>query len=160
MIQMLRDQRSSDFDTPRSTMLVGPVGVRWRLLGGGLVSHQLAQDREEVRHGLTLAGFTTLDTADRDAFVGRGAGLVHQLGKASAAETRRPPHTHHRVDRGLDIVGTEGQCGTADSGLNLGLVPRGSLTLPLTHLRNDTSGCRAEPRPQTPTQRPTGARLS
>jgi hypothetical protein len=39
-------------------------------------------------------------------------------------------------------------------------VPRGSLTLPLTHLRNDTSGCRAEPRPQTPTQRPTGARLS
>ena len=103
MIQMLGDQRSSDFDTQRSTMLVGPVGVRWRLLGG-LVAHQIAQDREEVRHGVTLAGFTTLDTANRDAFMGRGAGLVHQLGKASAAEMRRPPHTHHRVDRGLDIV--------------------------------------------------------
>jgi hypothetical protein len=38
-------------------------------------------------------------------------------------------------------------------------VPRTSLRLPLTHLRNDTPEGRAEPRPQTPTQRPAGARL-
>jgi hypothetical protein len=55
------------------------------------VGHQIAQDREEVRHGLTSARFATPNTANRDARLGLRTGLLHKLDKPSTAQTRRPP---------------------------------------------------------------------
>lgn len=156
-MQPLGVQRSSDLDAYRSTVLCSFDVLPG--LGVGLAAHQLAQYREEVRHRFTSSRYTTFDTAGRDAFVGCRARVVDQLDKTSAAETRRPPHVHGGAHRGLDVVGAEGQRGTTHRGLDLSLVPRTSLGLPLTHLRNDTPEGGAEPLPQTPTQRPTGARL-
>jgi hypothetical protein len=156
--QLLRDQPSTDLDAYCSTLLCGSFdGLPG--LGVGLAAHQIAQYREEVRHRFTSSRYATFDTADRDAFVGCRARLLDQLDKTSAAEMRRPPHVHGSAHRGLNVVGAESQRGTTHRGLDLSLVSRTSLGLPLTHLRNDTPEEGAEPLPQTPTQRPAGARL-
>lgn len=157
-MQLLGEQRSSDLDAYRSMMLCGFFDALPGL-GIGLAAHQITQYRVEVRHRFTSSRYTTFDTADRDAFAGCRARLVDELDKPSAAKMRRPPHVHGRANRCLNVVGVESQRGTPHGGFDLSLVPRTSLPLPLTHLRNDTSEGGAEPLPQTPTQRPTGARL-
>jgi hypothetical protein len=133
------------------------------LVGVGVIvdvlADQIAQDREEVRHRLTSAGFTALDTADRDALLGRGARLLHQLPESPTTQMRRPPQPKSRGDRCLHIVSAEHQRTAPHGCLDLGLVARTALALPSTHVRNDIRGGSSSPLPQTPTQRPTGARL-
>ena len=125
-----------------------------------VLADQVAQHSQEIRHGLTSAGFTALHTADRDALVGHGARLLHQLCEASAAQVRRPPQTHRRSDRGVNVIGAEDQRGTPHRSLDLASLARRSFALPSTHVSNDTPEGGAEPLPQTPTRRPTGARVS
>ena len=125
-----------------------------------MLANQVAQDGPEIWHRLTLAWFTALDTANRDALVGHGARLLHQLRESTATQMRRPPQMPRRGDSCLDVVGAKDQRGTPHGGLNLRLIARCSFALPSTHVRNDNGGGRASsPLPQTPTQRPTGARL-
>ena len=150
---MLHRQRSADVDAQHSTLLTTTAR-------SGRVGDQIAQHRQEVRHRLASARFATLDCTDRDALLGHSSGLLDKLSKSPTAKTRRPPHVHGGPDRGLDIVGTEGQRCTAYASLDLILEARRSLGLPSTHLPHDTPEGGAEPLPQTLTQRPTGARLS
>ena len=125
----------------------------------GVLADQVAQDGPEIRHGLALARFTALDTADRDARLGHGARLLHQLRESPAAQVRRPPQPHSRGDRRFDVVGAEDQRGTSHARLDLRPVARRAFALPSTHVRNDTGGGSTSPLPQTPTRRLTGARL-
>lgn len=124
-----------------------------------MLADQLAQHRPEVRHCLTLAGFATLDTTDRNALLSSGARLLHQLHESTTAQMRRPPQPLGRGDRGLDVIGAEDQRAAPHDSLDLCSVARRPFALPLTHLRNDTPQGGAKPLPQTPTQRPSGARL-
>jgi hypothetical protein len=73
---------------------------------------------------------------------------------------RRPPQVHPCGDRRVNIIGAEGQGGTPYCSLDLPSVARRSFTLSSTHVSNDTPEGGTEPLPQTPTQRPTGARVS
>jgi len=136
-----------------------------RLLAGARVmidvlADQLAQRGPEVRHRLTLTSLPALDTTDRDAFLGHATRLLHQLCESAAAQMRRPPQPTSGRHRRLDVIGAECQCTTPHRRLDLRLVARHPFALPPTHVRNDTGGGRASsPLPQTPTQRPTGARL-
>jgi hypothetical protein len=148
-------QRLPECEPAAARLLVGASGG----LLVEVLADQIAQDREEVRHRLTSAGLTPLDTADRDARLGHDAGLVHQLRESSTTQVRRPPQTPSRDDRCLDVISAERQCAAPYSRLDLRLVARRSLALPSTHVRNDTGGANTSPLPQTPTQRPTGARL-
>ena len=160
LLRMLRAQHLADVDARHSTLLLAGTVGDLRTHRARRVGHQIAQHREEVRHRLTSARFATLNTADRDTRLGLRSGLLHKLDKPSTAQTRRPPQVHGGVDRDLDVVRAERQRGTAHGSLNLGLKARRSLCLPTTHLPNDTPERGAEPLPQTPTQRPAGARLS
>ncbi len=54
-------------------------------LSARIVRDEIAQDSEEVRHGLASTGFATLDDAERDAFLRDVAGLNHAFGKRSTA---------------------------------------------------------------------------
>lgn len=127
----------------------------------GMLVDQIAQDGPEVGHSFALTGFTPFDTANRDAFVGHAPCLLHQLRKASAAQARRPPQPLRCPHGRLDVISAKGQRATPHGSFDLCLVARCPFALPPTHLRNDTGGGRtASPLPQTPTQRPTGARLS
>ena len=141
----------------------GPTAVAL-LVGVGatidVLADQVAQDREEVRHRLATTRFTATDTTDRDALLGHCTRLVYQLGELTTSQTTRPPQSRRGPDRGLDVISAEGQRGAAHGGLDLRVETGHSLGLPSTHPHNDTGGGRAEPRPQTPTQRPTGARVS
>jgi hypothetical protein len=122
--------------------------------------NQIAQHNPEIRHRLTSAWITALDTTDRDALVGHRARLLHQLRESTAAQLRRPPQMHRGSDRRVDIIGTKDQRGTPHRSLDLRLVARRSFALPSTHVPNDTGGgSTSSPLPQTPTQRPTGARV-
>lgn len=156
---MFRAQHLADVVAPHSTLLVAGTFGDLRAHRARRIGHQIAQYREEVRHRLTPARFATPNTADRDARLGLRTGLLHKLDKPSTAQTRRPPHVHGGADRDLDVVSAERQRGTAHGSLDLGLKARRSLCLPSTHLPNDTPERGAEPLPQTPTQRPAGARL-
>src|SRR5215471_13611944 len=52
----------------------------------GMLTDQVAQDAPEIRHCLASARFTALDTAKRDALVGRCARLLHQLRESTATQ--------------------------------------------------------------------------
>ena len=123
------------------------------------LAKQIAQHSPEVRHGLALAWFTALDTADRDALVGHGACVLHQLRESPATQMRRPPQMHRCGDRRVDIIGAEDQRAAPYGRFDLRPVARRTFALPSTHVRNDTGGGSISPLPQTPTRRPTGARL-
>lgn len=126
-----------------------------------VLADQVAQHREEIRHGLTLARFTSLHTTDRDTLLGQTPRLLHQLCEAPAAQVRRPPQTHRCGDRRVNIIGAEDHRGTPHRSLDLRSVARHPFALPSTHVHNDTAGgCASSPLPQTPTRRPTGARVS
>ena len=125
-----------------------------------VLADQVAQHGEEIRHRLTSARFTALHTADRDALLGHGARLLHQLCEAATPQVRRPPQTHRRGDRRVNVIGAEDQSSTPHGRLDLRVIARSAFALPLTHIRNGTPEGEAEPLPQTPTQRPTGARVS
>ena len=65
-----------------------------RLLAGARVmidvlADQLAQHGPEVRHRLTSARFPTLDTTDRNAFLGHGTRLLHKLRESAASLAHR-----------------------------------------------------------------------
>lgn len=124
-----------------------------------LVGDQVLEHRQEVRHGLAVTSLATFDAAHRDARLRDLVRLTHELSESTAAQVARPPQADGCANRSVDIVSSKRQRGTAHAGFNLRFKARASLALPLTHIRNDTPEEGAEPLPQTPTRRPTGARL-
>jgi len=124
-----------------------------------LLADQVAKHSPEVRHRLASTGFPVLDTADRDALVGHSACLLDQLREAAATQMRRPPQPQRRSDRSVDVISSERQRAAPHGRLDFCLEARRAFSLPSTHVRNDTRRRSASPLPQTPTQRPTGARL-
>jgi len=144
-IHVVHAQRSADADANR---LLVP-----------LVGDQVLQHRYEVGHGLAMTSLAAFDAAPRDARLGDLVRVAHELSEATPAQLARPPHADGCADRSLGIISPERQRGTADAGFDLRSKARAALVLPPTHIRNDTPEGGAEPLPQTPTQRPTGARL-
>jgi hypothetical protein len=124
-----------------------------------LVGDQVLQHCQEVGHGLAVTSLAAFDAAQGYARLRDLIRLAHELSEPTAAQVARPPHTDGCADRSVDIVSPERQRGTTHAGVDLRSKARASLALPLTHIRNDTPEGGAEPLPQTPTQRPTGARL-
>ena len=124
-----------------------------------LVGDQVSQHRQEVGHGLAVTSLATFDAAHRDARLRDLVRLTHELSESTAAQVARPPHVDGCTDGSVDIVSPECQRGTAHTCFDLRAKARPSLALPLTHICNDTPEGGAEPLPQTPTRRPTGARL-
>lgn len=142
-------------DLKLDALLAGASAART----GGRLADQVAQNGPEIRHRLTSTWLTALDTTDRDALLGHGARLLHQLRESPTTHMRRPPQMHRCGDRRLDVIGAEDQRGTPHGSLDLRLIARRSFALPSTHVRNDTRGANTSPLPQTPTQRPPGARV-
>jgi hypothetical protein len=124
-----------------------------------LLGDQVLQHRQEIGHGLPMTSFATFDAAQRDTRLCDLVRLANELSEPTAARVARPPHAADCADGSVDVVSPERQRGTAYASFDLRCEPRASLALPLTHLRNDTPEGGAEPLPQTPTRRPTGARL-
>jgi len=124
-----------------------------------LVGDQVLQHCQEVGHGLAVTSLAAFDAAEGYTRLRDLIRLAHEFSESAAAQVARPPHADGCADGSVDVVSPERQRGTAHAGLDLRSKARASLALPLTHIHNDTPEGGAEPLPQTPTQRPTGARL-
>src|SRR5882672_4634645 len=108
---------------------------------------ELTKDREKVRHRLTLARVTVLDSAERDARLRHLAGLTNKMGEAPTAQTTRPPQPKCCVDRGLDVVITKFDSCQSNAVLDLNLETRPALRLPTAHRGATPTRGRAEPLP-------------
>lgn len=152
LIQLLRTDLPTESEAVRSVSLLADCYGR-RMPSPGTVSGEVAQNSQEVRHRLTLAGIAALDTAQRNARLSHIVSLTRQLSEPSATQMTRPPQPDGCADRGLDVISAECHRRAPYALFDLDLEARRTLALPTAHSATIHVGAGRSPAPTAPTQR-------